>query len=202
MLVQDIPIAKEYIPTIRNRHTFQWKEFLNFSVLQCRHHEEQDISLDMPKAEDQTFSTLISNLHQLESSINWLRDEFPCDEDLLAIELDTQTENDGEDEEITDSEGFDPQECLSIREIYEDFKAMDVRRASLTRKFKIIRKIPKYRAYQRRQNIYRLVERFVARGYDREEALEIIENDFLSQNCNLVAYCDMRKDEINKKYNL
>lgn len=232
VLVQDIPLIKQYIPTVAKKNMFQWSQFQSFSVLQNRkqkqengltaegeeEEEEEEKIEDLPGSVCEALSDLGSVLQKLNTNVSYFADNFPSLNHLASIQFGSNNEKEASEEadtfentktstpsqEIPETtlEGFEATDCLTIHEVYEDFKRMDFHREALVAKFKGMKKIKGYRAYQRRQNIYRLVKRFMASGYELDKVLDILEEDRASRQMNVVSYCDMNKDEIHKKYGL
>lgn len=210
ILVQDIPVIKQHIPTVGNRHMFQWNDFVRFSALQCQHSKYENIPNEFPTSVDSALGGALSSIHLLKRAVNFFSENFPSMEHLESIDFNScsQSESDSNDANISNEDletslsGFQPKECLTIHEVYEDFKRLNMHRDALVKKFGLMKKISQHRAYQRRQNIYRLVGRFLTSGYQLKEALDILEQDFASRHMNINSYCDMNKDEVKKKYHL
>lgn len=206
VLVQDIPVVKQFIPTIRHKNMFQWNDFSRFSVLQIRHEKKENPDERMPESIDAALDKTLASISNLNNTILNIVDNFPSVEHLMSLGIepdkDTKTGEETPEDKNEPPAAFEPNECLTIHEVYEDFKKMDAQREALVKRAKTLKEVKKHRSYQRRQNIYRLACRFVASGYELEEALDVLEDDFCSRNISINQYCDLKKDEVIKKFKL
>lgn len=99
-------------------------------------------------------------------------------------------------------EGFTPRDCKSIKDYYEDYQRLVPQRVYLLSKYGNLRSVPKYRTFQRRQYISRIVDKFLQNGFSKDEVFEILENDLKEKNMKVHVYCDHKKDYLFEKYHI
>ncbi|VVT56682.1 uncharacterized protein SAPINGB_P005212 [Magnusiomyces paraingens] len=100
-------------------------------------------------------------------------------------------------------DGFEPSECHSFQEVYNDYIKMSDYKECLISKYRTLKNIPKYRDFQRRKTVYDLAKRFLKKGYSLEQAFSHMGEDMRTCNATFMSYGGKgRVKHMVSKYNL